>query len=106
MARLTGLEKLSYAELITVREQIDALLADRKAAEMRETKAKLREIAEKSGFSVEELFGTGRRKGNGAVVKYRDPKEPNNTWSGRGRKPNWLVLAVRKGAKLESFAVS
>lgn len=105
MARLTGLEKLSYAELIAAREQIDALLVDRRAAEMREAKAKLRDIAEKSGFTVEELFGGGRRKGNGAVVKYRDPKAPDNTWSGRGRKPNWLVAALKKGAKLESFAV-
>lgn len=104
MVRLTGLDKLSYAELLDVRDQIDALLADRKALELRETKAKLREVAEMAGFTVEELFGSSRKKGNGAV-KYRDPKAPENTWSGRGRKPNWLVAALNKGAKLETFAV-
>ena len=29
----------------------------------------------------------------------------SDTWTGRGRKPNWLVDAVKKGAKLDSFKI-
>lgn len=103
MARLTGIEKMSYAELLEARDLIEAALGERKAAEARETKAKLRDLAEQAGFSLDELFG-GRGKKT-SVVKFRNPKNPDETWTGRGRKPNWLVVAIKKGAKLESFAV-
>lgn len=103
MARLTGLEKMSYAELLEARELIEAALTERKALEARETKAKMRELAEQAGFSLEELFG-GRGK-KPVVVKFRNPKNAEETWTGRGRKPNWLVMAIKKGAKLESFGV-
>ena len=39
-----------------------------------------------------------------APVKYRSPD--GETWSGRGRKPRWLVEAVKKGYDLESLRVS
>lgn len=37
-----------------------------------------------------------------ASVKYRDP-ETGNTWSGRGRMPNWLAARIKSGARLEDF---
>jgi DNA-binding protein H-NS len=61
-------------------------------------------LAEKRGYSLRELMG---RRGNGklSVPKYANPDDPSQTWTGRGRKPNWLVAKVKKGAKLESFSV-
>jgi len=29
--------------------------------------------------------------------KYRDPKNPGNTWTGRGRMPRWMVAATKGG---------
>ena len=40
-----------------------------------------------------------------AKVKYRDPNNSANTWSGRGKRPTWLNEAIGKGAKLEDFEV-
>jgi DNA-binding protein H-NS len=58
-----------------------------------------------AGFDIKELFGKrGSSKGSG-VAKYRNPKDSSQTWTGRGRKPNWLVDAVKKGAKLENFKI-
>ncbi len=106
MARIDGLDKFSYAELLDLQERVRAALVDRKADEAREMKEKLQALASKSGFSLSELFGgkRGGRKGT-VAVKYRNPKDSLQTWTGRGRKPNWLVDAVKKGAKLESFLV-
>ncbi len=106
MAGITGLDKLSYAELLELQERVRVALVDRKADEARQVKEKLQALVSKSGFSLSELFGgkRGGRKGTSAV-KYRNSKDSSQTWSGRGRKPNWLVDAVKKGAKLESFLV-
>jgi DNA-binding protein H-NS len=105
-AKTDALDKLSYTELLDLQKRVEAAIVERKAAEAREMKQKLEAVAAKSGFSVAELFGGKRGGKRGPVaVKYRNPKNPSQTWTGRGRKPNWLSEAVRKGAKIESFAV-
>ena len=106
MAKINGLDKFSYAELLDLQKKVAAALSERKAADAREIRQKMQALAEESGFSVAELFGSARGGRRGAVsVKYRNPKDPSQTWTGRGRKPNWLVEAVKKGAKLDSFSV-
>ena len=106
MARITGIDKASYKELAEARGAIEAALDQRKAEERAEVKRKIAELANQSGFEVTELFG-GRRGGKRAPsgAKYRNPKDVSQTWTGRGRKPNWLVEAVGQGAKIESFEV-
>jgi DNA-binding protein H-NS len=106
VARPNGIDKLSYAQLLNLQQKIAVAITERKAADAQATREQLRAIAEKSGFSLAELFG-GKRGGKRgpAAVKYRNPKDTSQTWTGRGRKPNWLVDAVKKGAKIDSFSV-
>ena len=99
MARANGVDNLSYAELLTLQEKIAVAIVARKAEDAKATKDQLRAYAEKAGFKLEELFGKRGSKGSGAA-KYRNPKDASQTWTGRGRKPNWLVDAVKKGAKI------
>jgi DNA-binding protein H-NS len=94
---------MSYIELVKFHERLKQAIAEKRASEAADAKEQLRAAAEKAGFSVEELFGKrGYRKG---TVKYRNPKDTSQTWTGRGRKPNWLVDALKKGAKIDAFAV-
>jgi DNA-binding protein H-NS len=104
MAKITGIEKATYRELVEAKAAIEAVLAKRKDEERAEVKRKMAELANESGFEVNELFG-GRRgvKKTASSAKYRNPKDTSQTWTGRGRKPNWLVEALGQGAKLESF---
>ena len=105
MAKINGLEKMSYAELLKLQGQVEAAIAERRVSDAHETKEQLRQMAEKAGFDIKELYGRrGSPKGTG-VAKYRNPKDASQTWTGRGRKPNWLVDAVKKGAKIDSFAI-
>ena len=105
MATANGLDKMSYAELLKLQERIEVAIAEKRTADARTTKDQLRQMAEKAGFDIKELFGRrGASKGSG-VAKYRNPKDSSQTWTGRGRKPNWLVDAVKKGAKIESFSI-
>ena len=106
MAKITGIEKASYKELVEARDAIEAALAKRKDEERAEVKRKIAELANGSGFEITELFGGNRgRKRTSSAAKYRNPKDTSQTWTGRGRKPNWLVEALGQGAKLESFEV-
>jgi DNA-binding protein H-NS len=103
MARANGLDNLSYADLLTLQEKIAVAIVARKSEDAKATKDQLRAYAEKAGFKLEELFG--KRGSKGSAAKYRNPKDASQTWTGRGRKPNWLIDAVKKGAKIESFEI-
>jgi DNA-binding protein H-NS len=105
MAKINGLEKMSYVQLLDLQKKVEAVIAAKRTVDALATKEQLRAIAEKAGFDIKELFGKrGSPKGSG-IAKYRNPKDTAQTWTGRGRKPNWLVDAVKKGAKIESFAI-
>jgi len=100
------LKKLSRADLLKLQNDISKEIELRAESDKNETRRKLELLAAEAGFSVEELFGTQPTKKRApAKIKYRDPKNPENAWSGRGRMPRWLSAAVDKGKKKEDYAV-
>lgn len=102
---LPNVDKLSYAELLKLEERVTAAIAAKKAEDAALTKQALRDLAEKRGFNIDELFGKRTRRA-AVAPKYRNPANPDETWTGRGRKPNWLVAALKKnGGKIEAFAI-
>lgn len=84
---------------------IDSYAARQKAAAMAELEVRAKEL----GFSLAELTAAAAAKGKThvpVVAKYRNPKNPEETWSGRGRQPRWLTVALTSvGAKLQDFAI-
>lgn len=105
-----NLDKMTYRDLLDLQESLAKAIVARKEEEKNELKRKLAELADQSGFAMDELFGSrrGRKSGasNSSAIKYRNPKDSSQTWTGRGRKPNWLTEAIKKGQKLESFLVA
>ena len=47
--------------------------------------------------------GKSSLKGKKVPPKYRSPS--GETWAGRGARPKWLVAALKKGKKMESFLI-
>ena len=64
MATINGLDKMSYAELLKLQERIEAAIAEKRVEDAAATKEQLRAMAEKAGFSLNDLFGKrgGRRR--------------------------------------------
>ena len=96
------LAKLSLKELRALLERVEDAIATREQQETAAVKAKLAEMASKAGFSVGELFGGRGGKRSATVVKFRNPEDPTQTWTGRGRKPNWIAKA---GGDIERFRI-
>jgi DNA-binding protein H-NS len=98
-AKPTPLDRMSYRDLLALQTTITEAIAERRAAERRELAQKLEDLATSSGFSLPELLGRPRAaraaKKEPSAVLYRHPSKPNLTWSGRGRRPKWLVEAGR-----------
>jgi len=122
------LSKLSPREL---QKLIDDASRERKRKEKRAPVAavrkKLTKMAVAEGYSLMELFGlptAGRapakvsgpsaprrgstRKstaGTKVAPKYRNPANPAETWSGRGKHPKWMTNAMTGGKKPEDFLI-
>lgn len=101
-----NLDTLSRKDLKKLGKDVEKALA---TLEQRERKTAL-EAAEKAaaefGFSLAELAGLKKGK---AVAKnppkYRNPQNPDQTWSGRGRKPAWVNDAEAKGTDIAEFEI-
>ena len=104
---LPKIDKLSYAELLDLQNRIEEAIEAKRAEEQAAIREQAAKIAAEAGFSLDEIVsrkGMDRRWGK-IAAKYRNPKDASQTWSGRGRKPNWLVAELEKGRKLESFEI-
>lgn len=101
------LENMSRADLEKLRVAVDKAI---KTVDVRELQ-KAREAAERAaaehGFTLAELTGTSKtRKSSGPVkAKYRNPEDATQTWSGRGRKPQWIKDAEEAGVDIETLAI-
>lgn len=91
--------KLSEKELVKLRKDIDKTLASLEKRKKDEARKAAEEAAKKHGFSLNDLVtaGRGSAKKPAAPAKYRNPANPTQTWSGRGRQPAWFKEAVEKG---------
>lgn len=102
------LNSMSRKELQKLRRDVEKALntlADR------EKKAAL-DAAEKAaaehGFSLADLAGMGK-KGGGAKskspAKFRNPENPKQTWTGKGRQPEWFKAGIAAGKSPDDYAI-
>lgn len=101
------ISRLSYKELVGLRAEIDAGLEAKRKEEEAAARQAIADQAKKLGFSIADLFGRKMHNGRrGSVeVKFRNPAEPSQTWTGRGRTPNWMAKAIKRGADKDQFRV-
>jgi len=101
-----NVDRMSLKDLLELEMRVKKAISAAKERERVEVRQRMVELAEQSGFSVNELFGGGRGgKGGKVAIKYRNKDNPTETWTGRGRQPKWLAAALKKGAKLQDFAL-
>lgn len=107
MARTNDLDKMSYAELSEMELRIARMKVEKHDAERAAVRKKVTDLAKEHGFDIRELIGGRGKRGKGSVaIKYRDPKNWENTWTGRGRMPRWMAAATKGGkASKEDFLI-
>ena len=104
------ISKLSVEELKRLQVEAEALIVSKKDQAIEDAYDQILAIAESVGFSVEELLELGEQKRKKTTRKaveprYRNKNNAEETWTGRGKQPRWLVAELEKGAKLEDFLI-
>ena len=110
MATRINLGKLSDKELKALKQRIENELRTSKtraiAAATQELQGAAQKIARKHGLTVGEVLGKRRKPRTSPVpAKYRNPNDPSQTWSGRGRRPAWFMAATENGTSAESLEI-
>ncbi|PRD20860.1 UNVERIFIED_CONTAM: hvrA [Trichonephila clavipes] len=101
-----NLAQLTIAELEALAVQVQEEITAKKARAKQTLLADLERVVRDSGFSLAEIFSESVVKAKKLVVpKYRNPNNPSQTWSGRGRQPLWLVGLLAEGNRLEDLVV-
>jgi DNA-binding protein H-NS len=108
-AKKLELESMSLDDLWSLHEKISAILSARLRAEKHELEKRLAVL--NRGMDVitqagdpQSFNGKPRRRYPRVLPKYRNP-QTSETWSGRGKRPRWLVAAMKSGRKIEEFEI-
>ena len=101
---------LSVEDLKRLQVEAEALILSKKDQAIEDAYDQIVAIADGLGFSIEELLELGEQKRKKTTRKaveprYRNKNNPEDTWTGRGKQPRWLVAELEKGAKLEDFLI-
>lgn len=104
-----NISHLNVAQLEELAVSVQEEIKLKKVQARKSLIADLEALARQSGFSLAELLGEAPAKSAKprAVVaaKYRNPNDAAQTWTGRGRKPLWLVAQLAEGKSLDSLAI-
>ena len=102
---------MSVDELWKYRESIDAILATKIASELADLRKRFERLNPEP-FAVQrppgkrsKAIARKRRPYPSVSPKYRNPKEPSETWSGRGRQPRWIQTQLGLGKQLEDLLI-
>lgn len=105
---IMDIQKLSLRELKQLQEDVSVAISNQEKLEKRQALEALRELAEAKGFTLSELLDNAPSQPKKRVVapKYQNPSNPEETWSGRGRKPKWFEAEIAAGKTVSELEIS
>lgn len=103
-----NIDDLDRKQLEKLKERIDQRLEKLAVDEQKAALDAAEKAAMQHGYSLSELTGMKKSRGKSAKVnppKYRNPDNPSQTWTGKGRRPQWIKDAEANGTDLSKFEI-
>ena len=99
------LDSLNVDELRAITENAQQLIAKKQHQRLYDAYMQFEKISEETDATIEEILQAGEKLEKKRNIKYRNTNDNEETWTGRGRKPTWLVEALAAGHDVEDFAI-
>ncbi|MBW8899602.1 MAG: H-NS histone family protein [Massilia sp.] len=106
------LSNLSLGDLRNLQEQIKQEMKKREVQEVQKAREQILAIAQSVGMPLKDLISASGRAGKSAggntgtvAVRYRNPDNASQQWTGRGRQPKWVKEWVEGGKSLDKLRV-
>lgn len=99
-----NLNAYSLVELKQLKKDVEKALSSLEERRRKQALAAAESAVKEMGFSLSELTGKKQPRAINAP-KFRHPEHPEQTWSGRGRRPAWFVEALENGASQDDLLI-
>jgi len=97
------LKSMPLDELWALHEAICSVLARKLEAEKRSLEQRLNELSRRVGKASNET--PERSTLSKGPSKFRNPKPPHQTWSGRGHQPRWVRELLAAGKPIDDLRI-
>ena len=109
---MADLETMTRHDLMRLRADIDRAISTAGERDKRKALQAAENAVREHGFTLAEIAQLTAKGGRGVkrvtserAARYRNPDNPEQTWSGRGRRPRWIHEAEAAGRSLQEMRV-
>ncbi|RYH00729.1 H-NS histone family protein [Salipiger sp. IMCC34102] len=100
------LDSMSLEELKALQKDVNKAVDGFEGKRRKEALAAVEAAARENGFTLAELTGQPSKKSKlVSPPKYVHPENPEMTWTGRGRQPEWMKDAIENGRSKDEFLI-
>ena len=97
------LEKMELDDLWNLHQRIIDVLDRKLESQKRKLEDQLDELGRRFGGSPKDI--PQRRPYPKVEPKFRNPNDPSETWSGRGKTPRWMIEMIADGRSIDDFRI-
>lgn len=100
-------DKFDRPQLLQIMKEIPTELKSRDKTMRLELRKRVQKMVEDAGYSVDEVMTPSKAKAptKKAPPKYHNLDDNASTWTGRGRKPLWVLAAIESGKSLDDLLI-
>lgn len=108
---MADLNAMTLADLKSLEKKVVKAVGKFEEREKKRALSALKAEARKLGFSLADLTGVEEKpkapkKPRAKVApKYANPADKSQTWTGRGRRPLWVVAALESGKTMDDITI-
>jgi DNA-binding protein H-NS len=99
------LNSMDINELKTLKRDVDKAVASYEDRRLQEARHAIEAQAREMGYSLSELLGGAKKIKSISAPKYRHPENPDLTWTGKGRRPKWIIEAQNRGVDIATMEI-
>lgn len=100
-------------ELLAQQAELAKKIEEIRKSETADAIKQVKAIVDEYGLTVEDIFSSKRSPAYGSsgipkakgVAKYQSRVDPKLTWTGKGRKPEWVITFLENGGTLEGLLI-
>lgn len=106
---MDNLYSMTLEELRDLRKNVDRAISEYQARARQAALDAVEKAARGHGFKLADLIEKQKAGRKAAAstsdIRYVNPEDPAETWSGRGRRPKWVITALDAGRSIEELSV-
>lgn len=100
------LSNMSLGDLRNLQDKIKQEMKKREQQEVAKAREQILAIAQSVGVPLKDLMTASTRgKGGTVAVRFRNPQNTAEQWTGRGRQPKWVKAWVDSGKSIDQLRV-